>query len=245
MTNDPYEGFADRYDWMTRKDPEREDFFRQLFLNHRVSDVLDCACGTGMDLMMFHSFGCHVVGSDLSDAMLTRARKNLTEAGLEIAVSKVDYRKLEKSHTVPFDAVVCLSNAINEVLDEEGLHRALRSMKAVLRPGGILIFDQGQSDAMMKDPPAFDPVINNRDLSRLFVLEYSGDLMKVKIFDFVHTEDRSEFYATSVNVALRFQDDWDRALAQAGFKNVEYFGDYRFSPYEKQTSRRLIAVAQK
>lgn len=245
MANDPYEDFADRYDWMTQKDPVRENFFRQLFQKHRVSDVLDCACGTGMDLMMFHSFGCHVVGSDLSEAMLTRARKNLMEAGLEIPVRKVDFRKLEKSYTVPFDAVVCLSNAINEVLDEEGLHQALCSMKAVLRPGGILVFDQGQSDAMMKDPPPFDPVINNRDVSRLFVLEYSGDLMKVNIFDFVHTEEQHGFYATAVNLALRLKDAWDRSLSKAGFKNVDYFGDYRFTTYETQTSRRLIAVAQK
>jgi glycine/sarcosine N-methyltransferase len=244
MASDPYDSFADRYDWMTQKDPEREEFFRQLFQNRRISDVLDCACGTGMDLMMFHSFGCNVVGSDLSDAMLTRARKNLIEAGLEIPVRKVDFRELEKSYTAQFDAVVCLSNAINEVLDEEELHRALRSMKAVLRPGGILVFDQGQSDATMKNPLQCDPVINNRDFSRLFVLEYSKNLMKVNIFDFVHTEEMCGFYTTSVNVAIRLKDDWDRLLSETGFDNVEYFGDFKLSVFDKQSSRRLIAVAQ-
>ncbi|AFM23350.1 class I SAM-dependent methyltransferase [Desulfomonile tiedjei] len=245
MESDPYENLADHYDWMTQKDLEREEFFRQLFKDHRICDVLDCACGTGMDLMMFHSFGCNVMGSDLSDAMLIRARKNLSEAGREIPVRKVDFRKLEKSYTAQFDAVVCLSNAINEVLDEEGLRRALRSMKAVLRPGGILVFDQGQSDAMMKNPPKFDPVINNRDFSRLFVLEYSGNLMKVNIFDFVHTEENSTFYAASVNVAIRLKDDWDRLLSKTGFNNVECFGDFKFSTYDKESSRRLIAIAQK
>ena len=239
MERDPYENFADRYNWMAQKDLEREKFFGQIFKNHRISDVLDCACGTGLDLMMFHSFGCNVEGSDLSDAMLTRARKNLTEAGLEIPVRKVDFRNLEESYTKQFDAVVCLSNAINEVLNEEDLHRALRSMKAVIRPGGIFVFDQGQSDATMKNPPLFDPVINNRDFSRLFTLEYSNNLMKVNIFDFIHTEERSGFYATSVNVAIRLKADWDRSLAGTGFNNVEYFGDFHFSPYDKQTSRRL------
>ncbi|MFH1076078.1 MAG: class I SAM-dependent methyltransferase [Pseudomonadota bacterium] len=106
---------------MIQKDPEREEFFMQLFQNHRVSDVLDCACGTGIDLIMFHSFGCNVVGSDLSNAMLSQARKNLAEAGLEIPLKNVDFCQLENNYTAQFDAVVCLTSAINEVLDEEEL----------------------------------------------------------------------------------------------------------------------------
>jgi len=245
MASDPYESFAERYDWMTQNDPEREAFFGQLFQSHNIVGVLDCACGTGIDLIMFHSFGCNVVGSDLSDAMLDRSRKNLTEAGLEIPVKKADFRELEKSYTAQFDAVVCLSNAINEVLEEEEIHRALQSMKGVLRPGGILVFDQGQSDATMKNPPKFDPVINNRDFTRLFVIEYSKKLMKVNIFDFIHTKKKFGFYASSVNVAIRLKDDWVRLLSKTGFRNAEYFGDFNFSEYDKQSSQRLIAVAQK
>ena len=75
--SDPYEDFADRYDWMNLQDPVRKEFFRQLFEKHSVSDVLDCACGTGTDLIMFHSLGREVVGSDLSNAMLRQAQKRL------------------------------------------------------------------------------------------------------------------------------------------------------------------------
>lgn len=245
MTTDPYESFAERYDWMYQKDPVREGFFRQLFEDYRVSDVLDCACGTGKDLIMFQFLGFNAVGSDLSDAMLTQAGKNFAEVGIEVPVNKLDFRELEKNYTSEFDAVICLSNSINEVLEETEVHRAIQSMKAVLRPGGILVLDQGQSDAMMKNPPKFDPVLNNRDFSRLFVLGYSVDIMKVNIFDFIHTEDRCAFYSTSVNVAIRLKDDWDRLLSKAGFTKVEYFGDFRFFAYDKQSSKRLIAIAQK
>ena len=80
MASDPYESFAERYDWMTQKDPEREAFFGQLFQNHNIVGVLDCAFGTGIDLIMFHSFGCNVVGSDLSNAMLCHARSSKEES---------------------------------------------------------------------------------------------------------------------------------------------------------------------
>ncbi|MDQ7792678.1 MAG: class I SAM-dependent methyltransferase [Clostridia bacterium] len=223
----------------------RKEFFRQLFEKHQVYDVLDCACGTGIDLIMFYSFGYSVVGSDLSDAMLTQAKNNLAEAGLEIPVKKVDFRELKKNYTAQFDAVVCLSNAINEIFEEAEVHRALHSMKAVLRPGGILVFDQGQSDATMKNPPRFAPAVNTLDFSRLFVLDYSKDVMKVNIFDFIHTEEKCTFHSESVSVAIRLKDDWDRLLSETGFANVEYYGDFGFSVYDKESSQRLIAVAQK
>lgn len=243
--SDPYEDFADRYDWMNLQDPARKEFFRQLFEKHSVSDVLDCACGTGTDLIMFHSLGQKVVGSDLSNAMLRQAQKRLKEAGLDFPLKKADFRELEKHFKRQFDAVVCLTNSINEVLEESEVLRALRSMKAVLRPGGILVFDQGQSDAMMKSPPRFDPIINNRDFSRLFILDYSADVMQVNIFDFVHTEENCEFHNTTVNIAIRLKNDWERILSDVGFSNVQYFGDIDFTPYDKDTSRRLIAVARK
>ena len=65
----------------------------------------------------------------------------------KIPVKKVDFRELEKNYTTQFDAVVCLSNAINEILEEAEVHKALQNVKAVLRSGGILVFDQDQSDA--------------------------------------------------------------------------------------------------
>jgi ubiquinone/menaquinone biosynthesis C-methylase UbiE len=68
MSKDAYEGFAEWYDWMKEKNPAREQFFRKLFVKHNVSKVLDCACGTGQDLIMFHMMGFLVFGSDLSDS---------------------------------------------------------------------------------------------------------------------------------------------------------------------------------
>ena len=68
---DAYESFAERYDWMKQDNPARQESFRQLFAKHEVTKVLDCACGTGRDLVMFHALGLQAFGSDLSDAMLS------------------------------------------------------------------------------------------------------------------------------------------------------------------------------
>ncbi len=77
MNRDSYEDFAARYDLFFDKfgehNPVRFDFFHKLFTEKQVHSVLDCACGTGQDLHLFHSLRCEVFGSDISEAMLTQA----------------------------------------------------------------------------------------------------------------------------------------------------------------------------
>jgi hypothetical protein len=97
----------------------------------------------------------------------------------------------------------------------------------------------------MRNPPRFAPIVNNRDFSRLFVMEYSGNVQTVHIFDFIHTEHTSDFQHACVRIRIRLQNGWARILRQAGFLQVDFFGDWDTSPYDKQSSRRLIGVAQK
>jgi SAM-dependent methyltransferase len=245
MLKDAYEGFAERYDWMKGRNPAREQFFRRLFDKHSVSKVLDCACGTGVDLIMFHEMGVSVFGSDLSDAMLAQARKRIAESQAEIPVQNADFCELAKHFKMDFDAVVCLTSAIDEPLEDAETLRALLSMKSVLRPGGILVFDQGNSEASMRNPPHFDPVVNNRDYTRLFVIDYAGNIQTFNIFDFVHTQEITDFHYTTVRIRIRLQDSWRKILSESGFDKVEYFGDWESTPYDKESSRRLIVVAQK
>lgn len=245
MARDTYEGFAERYDWMVSEDPIRRKFFQQLFADHGVKKVLDCACGTGHDLVMLNSIGCEVFASDLSGSMLAQARKNLSARGSILPLIQADFRHLPDSFDVQFDAVVCLTNSINEVLTDDETLQALHSMKSVLRDGGILVFDQGQTDATMKNPPKFDAVVNTRDWTRFFVLEYLGNTMTVNVFDFIHTETSSDFRHSKVHVRIRLEDSWTRLLRDTGFSTVGFLENWDCAPYNKATSRRLIAVATK
>ena len=245
MAKDNYKGFAERYDWMKLKNSDRDEFFRDLFKKHNVTTVLDCACGTGHDLILFHSFGCDLQGSDLSESMLEQARKNLSEANLQIPLKKIDFRYLDEHFKPQFDAVVCLSNSINEPLKDTETLRALRSMKSVLKAGGILVFDQGQTDATMKNPPKYDPIVNDRDFSRLFVMEYSKEQMEVHIFDFLHSDKNQDFKHSSFRIRIRLKDSWEQILNQAGFRKSEYCGDWLYTPYDKERSKRLIVVTHK
>ncbi|MBU0595495.1 class I SAM-dependent methyltransferase [Candidatus Bipolaricaulota bacterium] len=273
MPSDTYEKLAARYDRMLSENPAREAFFRDLFTKHGVKRVLDCACGTGRDLIAFAKMGFEVEGSDLSEAMLARTRLNLARAGLNVPVGRADFRELDEHFEPQFDAVVCLRNSINELLDDSEVVKALRAMRTVLRPGGIVVIDQGQTDASMREPPLCDVVVNEPDFTRVLVMEYNADIMTVHIVDRVHTEGKPalltnmscqigatrrnspqcEFPATSkeldegefpvVRLKIRLREDWQRLFEEAGFSGVEFTGNWDGGAYDDRAKRLIVLAA--
>jgi glycine/sarcosine N-methyltransferase len=239
---DTYKNIAKYYDYMLKKNPQRERFFAKVFRENGVKTVLDCACGTGNDLVMFDSLGVKVTGSDLSDSMLEVARKKIKQKKLPITLIKADFHELPEHFDQKFDAVVCLSNAVNEA--DIDIDRALGSFKSVLKEKGIIIFDQGQSDYTMKNPPRFFPEVNDRDFTRLFTLDYQDDLMKVEIFDFLHKGKENDFRHSEFLIKVRLYDDWVKILKKAKLA-AKYYGDWDFEEYSKSKSKRLIIMAKR
>jgi ubiquinone/menaquinone biosynthesis C-methylase UbiE len=241
---DRYADIADRYDQMIEANSSREKFFKTIFDRFRVRSVLDCSCGTGWDLLLFHSLGCHVVGSDLSDSMLKVSQRVISEHRADIDIKKADFQNLKAMHAESFDAVVCLTNSINEV--EVDPIRALESMKEVINPNGIIIFDQGQTDLTMKDPPSYASIINNQNLSRLYTMEYHQDIMKVNIFDFIHDRDSNkfDFSHSQFQICIRLLKDW-RSIQDRCHLRAEYYGDWDGTQYDCDRSKRLITVASR
>jgi ubiquinone/menaquinone biosynthesis C-methylase UbiE len=250
VTRDIYEGFAERYDLFFGKlgehTPEVTEFFHKLFTENGVHSVLDCACGTGRDLLLFHSLGCEVFGSDISEAMLAQAHKNLSEIGVKLPLSKVDYRELPQHFNRHFDAVTCLSTSIGEMPNEVEVRRVFGSLYQVLRSGGIAVLTQGTTDKQWKERPRFIPMVNTNNFSRVCVIDYFDRGARYNILDIFHSEEVTDFKVWSIDYAqILLKDDLERLLKASGFQTVDFYGTYHFDPYDAKSSDRLIAIAHK
>jgi SAM-dependent methyltransferase len=250
MDIDLYKDFANRYDLFYGKfgtyDPLIKKFYQKLFTDNQIHRVLDCACGTGRDLYLFHLLGCETVGSDISDSMLAQARTNLSQCGVEIPLYKVDYRILPENFEQRFDVVVCLSSSILHMPNEKEVLLAFRSMHEVLRENGILVLTSGTSDYQWNKKPRFIPAVNTNDFSRLFVIDYFGKGARYNIIDLFHSEEKTDFKVWSVDYThVLLRDDHERLLNASGFKKREFYRNYHFDPYDKEKSGLLIAVAYK
>ncbi|MBN1882341.1 MAG: methyltransferase domain-containing protein [Deltaproteobacteria bacterium] len=245
-TNDDlYAGIASRYDILFEEEDHtaRMSFYEEVLKKYQANRVLDCSCGTGKYLTMLAPLGLSLFGSDVSPSMLAVAQENIKRLGLQIPLTRADFRSLPEHFSEPFDAILCLSTSLPHVGSEDEMIRALSSMYASLTDRGVLIITHGTSERMMMEQPRFLPVVNNRDLSRVFVIDYHGRGITFHVLDFIHTDSTTEFLTWSATYPfMPLEKDYRRMLEAAGFKDVEAYGGYDFSPYT-ETSEFLIVVA--
>jgi SAM-dependent methyltransferase len=98
--------------------------------------VLDVGCGTGKSFLPLLRRGYRVTGCDISPEMLAEARR-VAPAGVRLV--EADMRDLPDLGC--FDLVTCLDDAVNYLLGDDDLTRALTSMAGALDAGGVLVFD--------------------------------------------------------------------------------------------------------
>jgi len=141
---DPYRELAPLYDLMAAE-PGIQTFYaefqasiREAMKAHRVRPrvVVDLACGTGNTTVPWVSgSGRTVIGVDRSEAMLRVARRK--SARVRWVRQDLEGLRLD----VRTDVVTCHFDALNHVLEADGLKRVFVNVARILRPGGLFQFD--------------------------------------------------------------------------------------------------------
>jgi SAM-dependent methyltransferase len=104
------------------------------------SRILDCAAGTGLLAVGLALAGFEVTASDLSEAMLARARDLAAERGVALEPVRCAWEDLgDQGWEGRFDAVLCVGNSLAHAPGEASRRAALRAMAGVLAPGGRLV----------------------------------------------------------------------------------------------------------
>jgi SAM-dependent methyltransferase len=137
-----YEAFAPVYDEFT----EHHDYglwlgnLMPVLERHGLQGrrLLDVACGTGNSFLLMLESGWTVTACDISPSMVERAQAKVP-ADSPVKVAVADMRDLPVFGE--FDLVWCLDDAVNYLLTQVELERALAGMAANLSLDGILAFD--------------------------------------------------------------------------------------------------------
>lgn len=238
----------DRFvDWKGRLAHELP-FFVRLFQEHGVQRVLDAACGTGHHAIALARQGYAVVGADLSQAMVERARANAAAAGVDVAFDVAGLGELSTLGET-FDAVLCLGNSLPHLLTAHAVADALADFAAVLQPGGLLVIQNRNFDLVWAERERFMPPQSHRadDGEWLFIRFYDFHEETVT-FHMVRLRRPGDSWTQDVeSTELRpiFRNDLAAALAAAGFGDVEFYGSYGGSAFDPAQSGDLIAVARK
>ena len=101
--------------------------------------VLDLGCGTGSATVAFARAGLVATGIDRAPQMLDRARENAAAAQVAATFTAGDMTELD--HSIRFELVTCIYDAVNYLEDDDALRQLFREVFRSLEPGGSFAFD--------------------------------------------------------------------------------------------------------
>ena len=90
--------------------------------------VLDCTCGIGTQSLGLARLGYEVVGTDISQRSIDRARSENERLGLSVRFGVQDLRSLSFEPSEVFDVVLSADNSIPHLVEEEDLQIAVDRM---------------------------------------------------------------------------------------------------------------------
>jgi 2-polyprenyl-3-methyl-5-hydroxy-6-metoxy-1,4-benzoquinol methylase len=123
----------------------------------RDQTVLDLPCGTGRLAETLLADGFHVVGVDISGAMLDVARRKLERFGSRFETRVGDVHELARTERKTYDVALCARILMHFPLEEQ--IRFLRSVAALTR--GTVIFSQSLSTPYQRFRRQIKKVLRN------------------------------------------------------------------------------------
>jgi SAM-dependent methyltransferase len=199
--------------------------------------LLDVGCGTGKSFLPMTERGWEVTACDISPSMLELAR---AKAGDTAQLSVADMRELPVFGE--FDLVWALDDAVNYLLSEEELGKALRGMWANLAPGGLLMFDVNCLQTF-RTFFAEEQRVQRAGRTLVWRGQGSGDALPNSIgearFEVEAGEDADEF-ETHIHRQRHFPEAQVlKQLDSAGLECLDVFG-HGFDAVPKQPVEELV-----
>jgi SAM-dependent methyltransferase len=250
------EHYADglRYDHEYKRRRSDVSFYRELSRELAPERVLELGCGTGRVTLPLARDGHTIVGFDLSQPMLARARTRARQLGRagrgRCSFARADMRQFAVGRRV--DLVLAAFNTFEHLYTRTELTACLRCVRDSLRPGGRLVFDvQNPSLRWLVRSPEKrwartrfkDPRTGTRiEYSTSHVYEPISQIAYIKLYYQTLEPDPAKRTLSVVRLAQRkfFPAELDALLAHNGFAVEHAYGDFARAPLDGDAESQVL-----
>ncbi len=240
-----YDLFAEYYDeLMCDVDyPARAGYIDGIIRKYKPDAhlLVDLACGTGSLTVRLAAMGYDVIGVDLSENMLSKAREKSDGSILYLCQSM---QELDMYGTI--DAFVCTLDSLNHIENREQLLLAFSRVSLFMEPDGVFVFDMNtpyKHEHILGDN-AF--VYETEDVYCVWQNEYCGDGRVDIALDFFvqqpdgrYIRESEDFSETAYSTG-----DIERMLRESGLRLLSVYDDMTLDPPNPK-SERIVFVAGK
>jgi glycine/sarcosine N-methyltransferase/sarcosine/dimethylglycine N-methyltransferase len=263
MNREVYDEFSEDYDrfvnWQTRlafEIPFLQKYLQQIEARlERRARILDAACGSGMHAIELAKQGFRASGTDLSQKMIGKAMENARTAGVEVNFRESSFGNLQADlldqPEFPYDMITCLGNALPHLLSTELIQTTLWDMANCLNPGGTLLFQNRNFDAVLARKERWiqpqGRCEGNKEWVFLRFYDFDHDgLLTFNIMRLVR-EDQGNWQQriSSTRLYPLKRDVLTGLLEDSGFSDIACYGSMTGEDFLPGSSDNLVVVARK
>jgi glycine/sarcosine N-methyltransferase len=184
-------------------------FLQKPFATLPSRRILDLGCGTGEHARFLADKGFEVVGVDVSDTMLARAREDGVPSG--VTFIQGDLAHVDSVVSGQFGGAICLGNTLVHITTHETLVDLLRGVRKVLLPGAPLVIQVLNYERLVQ--------AGQRCLPMTFIQDDEGEAIFLRVM--THKPDGGVIFTPAM---LRYRPDGEPALEVMTAHNVPLHG---------------------
>ncbi|MBO8175691.1 MAG: class I SAM-dependent methyltransferase [Thermococcus sp.] len=174
-----------------KKRMEKQKELLEKFLPIKSGKALDIGCGMGISAFALEELGFEVIGIDVQEELVEKAKKIAEELGYKMEFRVMDARKLDFPNET-LDLVALLGNPLPH-LSVYDFDKIIQEAFRVLKPNGVLFLEyadwirllhQGYREVLVEDPfISFHISLDTTkgQIERLFINLEKGYFFRVKI----------------------------------------------------------------
>jgi len=212
------------------------------------SPVLELACGSGAYMIPLAEKGISVIGVDISDEMLSRAKEKAAARNVSLDLRKADIRNFELNQKFPL--ILLLGNSLQHLLTREDVEECFAAVKRHLTPNGkfiIEIFNPSLKILSRKpDENELDSEYETPEGKAVLTGRVNYDAaMQINHITWIYqnaaTGNSKQF---SFTMRQFFPQEFDALLHYNGFQIEQKFGGRDGSAFESGSPRQIVVASQ-
>lgn len=221
---------------------QKEEVFKNL-LKGNFKTIADVGCGTGSDSLALARLGYNVTSFDPSAKMLNKLKLNAKSCGLDLDSYQFGASQIPDDFNNKYDVVISFGNSFANVPANE-FESSVCKCFSLLKEKGELYIQILNYEKILLEKKRIVRISSSEEKYFVRYYDFNENQVVFNILQFDKT-NLTDHQLISTKIYPYSADDFTPVLKKAGFKTINYYGSFSFTPYDPQTSNDLIITSVK
>lgn len=239
-----YQRISGVYERIFPLNPGQVHFVNRMFPRAGDQTLLDVGCGTGLLCQALSPSFKKVVGIDLDEAMLARARA-VADFPLNLNYLGMDMMEMDRHFkSESFDGLLCFGNTLVHLPSLHAISEFCKKSYNLLASKGKLLIQIINYDRILDQQVPSLPTLENDEIRFIRTYHYLEEEHRIAFETILTIKQTKQIIPNKVSLYPLRQSEMEACLKSAGFKDIRFFGNFKGDPLTADSIPMVIEAGK-